>query len=171
MPPSSFFDDLEASQSQSAGMEAADSRTLRLAAHPLTEAELQSLVRYQEAFLAHVEQPSAGKDAIVTAHQLGMQASGLKETKVVELGTAMLRAYSGQRWTARRLRTRLAELEQKGDAAAAEKVGKIRDELRRVEDLEPLARRYGQGTIDLLNQHEERLVDLHARMQKVLSRA
>jgi hypothetical protein len=171
MAPSSFFDDLEASQSQSAGMEAADARTLRLAAHPLTEAELLSLVRYQEAFLAHVEQPSAGADAIGTAHQLGMQASGLTQTKVVELGNAMLRAYSGQRWTARRLRTRLAELEQRPDAASTDKAGRIRDELRRVEDLEPLARRYGQETIDLLNQHEERLVDLHARMQKILSRA
>lgn len=166
---SSFFDDL--ATSQSAGMDAADSRTLRLAAHPLTETELHALLRYQEAFLAHVELASVGDDGIVTAHQLGMQASGLKEAKVVELGNAMLRAYSGQRWTARRLRTRLAELEQGGGAASAEKARKIRDELRRIEDLEPLARRYGQGTIDLLNQHEEQLVGLHARMQKALSRA
>lgn len=165
---SSFFDDLAAPQSTS--LDAADAKTLRLATHPLTEAELQALLRYQEAFLAHAEAASNGHEAIVTAHQAGLQASGLSN-KVVELGNAMLRAYSGKRWTARKLRTRLAELEQATDAASVEKARKAREELYRIEDLEPLARRYGQGTIDLLNQHEERLVELHARMQKALSRA
>ncbi|MGZ3459421.1 MAG: hypothetical protein ACXU86_13070 [Archangium sp.] len=164
----SMFDDLEGSQS--GAMEAADSRTLRLSAHPLTEAELQALLRYQEAFLAHLERPTLEKDALAAAHQLGVQASGL-DVKVVEPGNSLLRAYGGQRWTARRLRTRLAELETQAEPASAEKARRAREELDRVEDLEPLARRYGQETIDLLNQHEERLLDLHTRMQKALHRA
>lgn len=163
----SMFDDLDVSRSGAMG--AADSRTLRLAAHPLTEAELEGLIRYQEAFLAHLELPSVDPHALTTAHELGLKASGL-EVKVVELGNAMLRAYCGQRWTARRLRTRLAELEQQSDAVSAEKAGKVRDELHRIEDLEPLARRYGQEAIDLLNPHEDRLVALHTRMQKALTR-
>jgi hypothetical protein len=163
-----MFDDLDVSQSGAMG--AADSRTLRLSAHPLTEAELEGLIRYQEAFLAHVERPSVEQHALVTAHELGLKASGLA-VKVVELGNALLRAYCGQRWTARRLRTRMAELEKQSDAVSAEKASRTRDELRRIEDLEPLARRYGQEAIDLLNQHEERLVALHTRMQKALTRA
>ncbi len=166
----SMFDDLDVSQASAMG--AADSRTLRFAAHALTEADLLGLIRYQEAFLAHVEQEQSSVDpkAFTTAHELGLKASGLA-VKVVELGNSMLRAYCGQRWTARRLRTRLAELEQQADAVAAEKAGRARDELHRVEDLEPLSRRYGQEVIDLLNQHEDHLVALHTRLQKALTRA
>jgi hypothetical protein len=163
----SMFDDIDTSQS--AGMDAADSRTLRLSTQGLTEADLQALVRYLEAFLGHADQPSVGHDGLAAAHQLGLQASGL-EMKKVDQGLAMLRAYSGNRWTARRLRTRLAELEKQTDAVSVEKAQRAREEMHRVEDLEPLARRYGQETIDLLNQHENRLVDLHTRMQKVLHR-
>jgi hypothetical protein len=164
----SLFDDLETAPT--AGMEAADAKTLRLSAHPLTPDELQSLVRYQEAYLAHAEQSSVGHDALGAAHELGLKASGL-EVKKVELGLSLLRAYSGKRWTARKLRTRLAELERQTDPVSTEKARRAREEMARVEDLDPLARRYGQETIDLLNDHEERLVDLHARMQKALSRA
>ncbi|MBM7116350.1 hypothetical protein [Archangium primigenium] len=163
----SMFDDLDASHS--AQMDTADSRTLRLAAHPLTEAELQGLLRYQEAFLAHVEAAGGEAAALVEAHDKGLAASGLA-VKVVELGTAMLRAYAGQRWTARTLRERLASLADRTDEASRERAGKIQGELRRIEDLEPLARRYGQASVDLLGAHEDRLVALHTRMQRTLTR-
>jgi hypothetical protein len=156
----SMFDDLDTQRS--AQLESADSRTLRLAAHPLTPEELEALVRYQEAFLAHAEQPSVGHEALATAHQRGLEASGMQDVRVVELGLSMVRAFCGQRWTARKVASRVGELE-------GERASKARDELRRLEDLEPLARRYGQGAIDLLRQHEERLLALHTRMQKVLS--
>lgn len=156
----SMFDDLEAERP--AQFESADARTLRLAAHPLTPEELEALVRYQEAFLAHAEQPSLGHEALSTAHQRGLEASGMKDLRVVEQGLSLLRAYCGQRWTARRIASRLVELE-------GEKASKARDELRRLEDLEPLARRYGQEATELLRQHEDRLLALHTRMQKVLS--
>jgi hypothetical protein len=161
----SLFDDLHTARS--AQFESADSRTLRLAAHPFTAEELEALVRYQEAFLAHAEQPSVGHETLSAAHQLGLQASGMEDTKVVELGLSLLRAFCGQRWTARRLGARLDELE--ADPSASEKVRKARDELRRLEDLDPLARRYGQEAIDLLRQHEDRLLALHTRMQKALT--
>ena len=161
----SMFDDIDTAPA--VGMEAADSKTLRLSHQGLSEDALASLIRYQEAYLAHAEQPSVGHEALVAAHQLGLQASGL-DLKQLEKGLSLLRAYSGKRWTARKLRTRLAELEQQTDTRSAEKAARARQEMARVEDLEPLARRYGQETLDLLNQHETRLVELHSRMQKVL---
>lgn len=165
----SMFDDID-TVAQSGLMEAADSRTLRLSAHPLTESELEGLVRYQEAFLGHMEQAAVAHDAFPTAHELGLKASGL-DLKVLEMANALVRAYCGQRWTAWKVRTRLTELEKQTDAASKEKARKARDELGRLEDLQPLARRYGQQAIDLLEQHEERLVALHTRMQKALTRA
>jgi hypothetical protein len=164
----SMFDDLDATPS--GAMDAADARTLRMSAQPLTEEYLQALIRYQEAFLTRLEGPSGGKDAVAEAHQAGLETSGL-DVKRVELGTVLLRAYSGQRWTARRLRARLVELEAQTDAESAEKAARVRTELRRIEDLEPLARRHGQEAIDLLNPHEERLVALHTRLQRALTRA
>jgi len=165
----SMFDDLDVARS--ASLDAADAKTLRLSAHPFSEDDLEAVIRYQETFLAHAERPTVGHDAIAAAHQLGLRASGLKDVKTVEWVNALLRAYCGQRWTARKLRSRLAELEKQADAASIEKARRTRDELRRIEDLEPLARRHGQEAIDLLNRHEDRLVDLHTRMQKALNRA
>ena len=163
----SVFDDLDASPS--GVMDSADARTLRLSAPLITPERLEGLVRYQEAFLAHLEGAASGAEAFTAAHERGLAASGL-DVKQVELGSSLVRAWCGQRWTARRLRERLGELERAGDEASAEKARKGREELRRVEDLEPLARRYGQEAVDLLGEHEERLVALHARMQKALVR-
>ena len=162
----SLFDDL--ASSPSGGMDAADARTLRLSAPSLTREGLEALVRYQEAFLAHAE-ATGGSEALVAAHEHGLKASGL-DVKRLELGTSLLRAYAGQRWTARRVRERLAELEKGTDATAGEKAARARTELHRLEDLEPLARRYGQPALDVLGEDEERLVALHARMQKALTR-
>ncbi|MET0402466.1 MAG: hypothetical protein ABW123_08685, partial [Cystobacter sp.] len=141
----SMFDELDATPS--GVMEAVDARTLRLSAHPLTADELQGLLRYQEAFLTRAEGPGAGPDALVEAHQAGLEASGL-DVKRVELGNSFLRAYCGQRWTAGRLRTRLGEMEARADAESTEKAAKVRTELRRIDNLEPLARRYGQESLD-----------------------
>ncbi len=163
----SLFDDLDASLS--GAMDSADARTLRLSAPSLTPEGLEALMRYQEAFLAHVEGPSGGVESLAAAHGQGLSASGLDE-KAVGLGTALLRAYSGQRWTARRVRERLGQLEQQPDEASADKARRAREELRRLEDLEPLARRYGQEAVELLDAHEERLVALHARLQRALTR-
>jgi hypothetical protein len=166
MPPS-FLDELDTLQTTD--LEAADARTLRLAAHPLTEDDLAALVRYQEAFLAHAEQPAVGHAALAAAHPIGLEASGLADTRMVEIGLALLRAFCGRRWTLQRLESRLAELERLADPASAEKAAKAREELARLRDLEPLARRYGQQNLDLLLRHEARLLALHTRMQKVLN--
>jgi hypothetical protein len=167
----SFFEDLLSGAEKTSQFEAADAKTLRLAAHPLTEEDVAALVRYQEAFLAHAETSSAAPDAIVSAHQLALQASGFEDVKIVELGLSMLRSFCGPLWTAQKLRSRLAELEKQPDAASAAKAHRIREELSRVENLDALARRYSQQAIDLLRQHEDQLISLHARMQKVLTRA
>jgi hypothetical protein len=162
---SSLFDDLSKTTTD---LQSADDKTLRLASPPLSEPELQALVRYQEDFLAHAEQPGAGPHALAEAHQLGLQAAGLKDVKAVEQGSVLLRTFCGRRWTVQRLKTRLVELEAGGDSQSAERAAKVREELERLEDLDPLMRRWGAETVALLYHHEERLLALHVRLSRVL---
>lgn len=173
---SSLFDDLSKPSERPQGfnsetttdLQSADDKTLRLASPPLSEPELQALVRYQEAFLAHAEQPGAGPEALAEAHQRGLEAAGLKDVKAVEQGSVLLRTFCGRRWTVQRLKTRLAELEAQADPKSAERAAKAREELERLEDLEPLMRRWGTETVALLCLHEERLLALHGRLTRVL---
>ena len=162
----SFFDDTN--EVAGPGMEAADDKTLRLASHPLTEQELATLIRYQEAFLA-VAESTSGSDALAKAHTEAMKASGLSDSKYVEKGLALLRAFCGQRWAVSKLKDKLKQLEPRGPEAD-ELRGRIRDELARLERTDAFVRRYGEEPITLLQKHEETLVSLHTRMTRVLSR-
>jgi hypothetical protein len=161
----SIFDD--AHESSADGVQVADDRTLRLAAHPFTEQELAGLIRYQEAFLA-VAETTPGHEALARAHAEGIKASGLAP-KHVELGQALLRAFCGQRWSAGRLRDKLKQLESRGPDTD-ELRGRIRGELARLEQTDAFVRRYGEEPIALLQKHEETLLGLHTRMTRLLSR-
>lgn len=163
---SSFFD--ATNEPLNDGVQAADDRTLRLAAHPLTEQELDALIRYQETFLA-VAEPTPGPDALARAHSEAMKASGLSDARKVELGNALLRNFSGQRWAVSKLRDKLKQLEAKG-SEADELRGRIQEELVRLDRTDGLVRRYGGETIALLLRHEEKLLGLHTRLTRVLSR-
>ncbi len=162
----SFFDDTN--EVAEPGMGAADDKTLRLASHPITEQELASLIRYQETFLA-VAEPTPGPEMLAKAHTEAMEASGLKDSKHVEKGLALLRSFCGQRWAVRKLKDKLKQLKSRGPEAD-ELRGRIRDELVRLERTDPFVRRYGEEPIALLQKHEETLVSLHTRMTRVLSR-
>jgi hypothetical protein len=162
----SFFD--APSDARTQGIEAADDRTLRLAAYPLTEQELSALIRYQETFLA-IAEPTPGSEALARAHSEAMKASGLSDARLVEMGNALLRSFCGQRWAASKLRDKLKQLEPKGPEAD-ELRGRIQEELVRLERTDNLVRRYGEETIALLLKHEETLLGLHTRMTRVLSR-
>jgi hypothetical protein len=164
MPP--FFDNWNASADP--GVQAADDRTLRLASHPLTEQELHGLIRYQEAFLA-VAEPTPGSEVLARAHAEALKASGITDARHVELGQALLRAFCGQRWAVSKLRDKLKQLESQGPEAD-ELRGRIRDELVRLERTDTFARRYGEEPIALLLKHEPKLLELHSRMTRVLSR-
>lgn len=163
---SSFFDDTN--EPLTSGVQAADDRTLRLAAHPLTEQELEALIRYQETLLA-IAEPTPGPEALTRAHAEALKASGLKDPKHVEMGSALLRSFCGQRWAVSKLRDKLKQLESRGPEAD-ELRGRIRDELLRLERTDAFARRYGEEPIALLMKHEEKLLALHTRMTRVLSR-
>jgi hypothetical protein len=162
----SFFDNW--SGTADAGAQAADDRTLRLASHPLTEQDLDALIRYQEAFLA-VAEHGTGAEVLAIAHAAGMKASGLSGPKHVELGQALLRAFCGQRWAVSKLKDKLKQLEARGPEAD-ELRARIRDEVVRMERTDTFVRRYGEEPIALLMRHEEKLVDLHTRMTRVLGR-
>jgi hypothetical protein len=162
----SFFDDTN--EVADPGIQAADDKTLRLASHLLTEQELDALIRYQEAFLA-IAEPTPGHEVLAKAHTEAMRASGLNDAKYVEQGLALLRSFCGQRWSVSKLKDKLKQLEPQGPEAD-ELRGRIRDELARLERTDAFVRRYGEEPIALLQKHEEKLVSLHTRMTRVLSR-
>jgi hypothetical protein len=162
----SFFDDTN--ESANPGIQAADDRTLRLASHPLTEQELDALIRYQETFLA-VAESTPGHEVLAKAHTEAMKASGLQDAKHMEQSLALLRSFCGQRWAVSKLKDKLKQLEPRGPEAD-ELRGRIRDELARLERTDAFVRRYGEEPIALLQKHEETLVLLHTRMTRVLSR-
>jgi hypothetical protein len=162
----SFFDDTNAPADP--GIRAADDRTLRLASHPLTEQELTALIHYQEAFLA-IAESTPGPEALARAHTEAVKASGLGDSKHAEKGLALLRSFCGQRWAVGKLRDKLKQLEPQGPDAD-ELRDRIRDELARLERTDGFVRRYGEEPIALLQKHEEKLLELHTRMAKALSR-
>ncbi|MDY7231118.1 hypothetical protein [Hyalangium rubrum] len=163
---SSFFDDTH--ELVTTDMQAADDRTLRLAAVPLTEQELEGLIRYQETFLSIAEH-TPGAEALARAHTEALKASGLPDARRVEQGNAILRTFSGQRWGIHKLKDKLKQLESQGPEAD-ELRERIREELTRLERTDGFSRRYGEELLKLLQKHEEQLVKLHTRMTGVLSR-
>jgi hypothetical protein len=163
---SSFFDDTN--EPRTTQMDAADDRTLRLAVHPFTEQEVAGLLRYQEAFLA-IAEPTPGPEALARAHTEALKASGLTDAKRVEQGNALLRTFCGQRWGVYKLREKLQQLEPRGPEAEVLR-DRIREELARLERTDAFARRYGEQALALIEAHEEKLVALHTRMTRVLSR-
>jgi hypothetical protein len=148
-----------------------DSRTLRLASPPLDDAQLEALLRYQRAFLAHAEprRPAGPLSAALLseAHAAGLAASGL-DVKQVERGSALLRAFAGRRWTLQRVRTRYAELQGEQTSRAAEQRARVEEELARLESLQELEQRYGSELVSRLLAREAELVDLHTRLGGLL---
>lgn len=170
----SFFDDHGyqdvPNRETGTNLSAADDRTLRMAMPPVDGALLDALVRYQEAFLADAGS-DRGSDALARAHALAQAASGL-DARTLEQGIAMLRAFGGRRWTARKLDDKLRQLETDGgsDASAEELRARVRDELGKQErETVALGRRYGEATLTLLREREALLLDLHTRMTGLLS--
>ena len=166
-----FPDDPDSTPHASAEISAADDRTLRMASPPLDAAQLAGLVRYQEAFLAEAE-PALAAGAppaavLPSAHEKGLAASGLS-LKDVERGSALLRAFSGRRWTLQRILERYRQLEGDGTPQAEERRARVEEELARLQNLDDLQRRYGAETLALLMRAEKQLVPLHARLVRVL---
>jgi hypothetical protein len=172
MAPSLFddagFQDVRNTE-RSSNMEAADDRTLRMAYLPVDGPLLDSLVRYQRAYLSHAE-AGQGTDALGAAHTEALKASGL-DARTAEQGTAMLRAFSGRRWAARKFQDKLRQVEGQTGPKAEELRTRILEELTKQERAtEALGRRYGADTLALLRAREPELLELHTRMTRLLSR-
>ncbi len=148
-----------------------DSRTLRLASPPVDDAQLEALLRYQQAYLAHAESRRAAGPltaAVITeAHEAGLAASGL-DVKAVERGSALLRAFAGKRWTLQRVRTRYAELKREQTQRAAEQRARVEEELARLESLQELEQRHGAEVVARLLGREAEIVELHTRLGALL---
>jgi hypothetical protein len=169
----SLFDDLGfqdvRNAERSSNLDAADDRTLRMAAMPVDEPLLDALVRYQEAYLTHAE-AGQGTEALGRAHTEALAASGL-DSRTAEQGTALLRAFSGRRWAAQKFQDKLRQLEGATGPQVEELRKRVREELTNQERAtEALARRYGDSTLALLRAREAVLVGLHTRMTRLLSR-
>ncbi|QSQ26177.1 hypothetical protein JY651_15120 [Pyxidicoccus parkwayensis] len=153
----------------SANLEAADDRTLRMAAPRVDAGLLDALVRYQRTWLSHAE-AGQGAEALVRAHTEALAASGLT-LKTVEQGIAMLRAFCGRRWAVRKFEDKLRQVEGANSPDVEDLRERIREELTKQERAtEGLARRYGEDALTLLRAREAELVDLHTRTTRLLSR-
>ena len=154
---------------RSSNMDAADDRTLRMAALPVDGRLLDALVLYQRTYLSHAE-AGQGTDTLDRAHTEALKASGL-DSKTAEQGSAMLRAFSGRRWSAQKFQDKLRQVEGRTGPEAEELRTRIREELTKQERAtEALGRRYGPDTLALLRAREPELVDLHTRLTRLLSR-
>lgn len=170
---SSLFDDAGFQDirnfERSTNLDAADDRTLRMAALPLDGPMLDGLVRYQETWLSHAE-AGQGSEALAKAHTEALAACGLSQ-KTVELGIAMLRAFSGRRWALRQFQDKLRQLEGRSGPEVDELRTRLNEELLKQERATgDLARRYGAENLALLRTREDVLVDLHTRVTRLLSR-
>jgi hypothetical protein len=162
----SYFDELNAAVTRE--VLAADDRTLRLAAAPLTGEEVAGLLRYQEAFLG-ISEADRSPEGLARAHREALKAGGLPEARRVDQGNAILRTFAGQRWAAGKLQDKLKHLEAQGGPQAQEQHQRIQGDLAKLEQRTALlARRYGDETLALLRQHEARILALHVRMSQVL---
>jgi hypothetical protein len=146
-----------------------DARTLRLASTTLDPEQLEALLRYQRAYLAHAEarRPASGVPVpsalIAEAHAAGLGASGLG-VKDVERGAALLRAFAGKRWTLQQVKARYAQLQAEPGPRAAEKRARVEEELARLESTQELEWRHGSELISLLRSREAEILDLHTRL-------
>jgi hypothetical protein len=154
-----------------APLDAADARTLALAAGTLDDAMLDRYVRHQEVYLAaaedalHKGQPYA--TALTEAHRLAEQASGLTPRNEGAL-MAAVRAFCTVRHAVALLDRKLARLEAQG--APESERAEVRSERARLDAMVPLEQRYGAEALARLKARETTLMGLHERTTRLLSR-
>lgn len=130
---------------------AADDRTLRLAAPEVTVERLDRYLAFQRALDAV---PLSADPAVVAqAHAEAVRTSGLSAREVGEID-AVARDFSGRRVVARRLRQKL-------ESAGPELRARLERELRGRDDDGAIERRYGRQALEALLAREEALRALH----------
>jgi hypothetical protein len=154
-------------------LEAADHRTLRLAAPLVTVERLEQLVRYQRAWLLALRRLGPGHGgSFAAAQQEALAHAGLSVREQGEL-EAIVRDFCGKRWSLRTLEERRRHLLSKQarkelSDAEAEKLERLSSELLKLDVMPALERRYGAEAIGLLRAREEELLALHQEIGQAL---
>lgn len=161
---------------------AEDDRTLRLAAPFFTLDEVDQFIRYQETLRdrlmtspIHADQWSQHLSA---AHQDALAESGLSVARHAQI-SSVVSQFTTRRSSVRRLRAKqeeirrcIAEAEAAGNDPLPEHLEldhRISSDLARLDSIAPLERRYGKDAIDALRAREDRLVELHSSVSKLLA--
>lgn len=134
-------------------LDAADARTLRLAAPEITVERLDRYLAFQRAMAA--VPLSADPALVAAAHAEAVHKSGLSAREVGEID-AVVRDFSGRRAVVRRVRQRL-------EGAGPEQRARLEQELRGRDDDGAVERRYGRPALEALLAREEALLALHLR--------
>ena len=155
------------------GVEAADARTLRLAAPLVTAERLAGYIRYLEAFqslLSATPIRGSGDAAhVADSHRRAQLDSGVDLDCFGPL-SALVADFAAKRGTVQALRRRLDELsEREGDLGLLERTEAIRKELIRLDTLAALERRYGAEAMALLMEHESLLIRLQSEVTRALA--
>jgi hypothetical protein len=132
-------------------LDAADDRTLRLAAPEVTVERLDRYLAFQRALAA--VPLSADPAAVARVHAEAVRSSGLSAREVGEID-AVARDFAGRRAVTRRLRERL-------EGAGPELRARLEQELRGRDDDGAVERRYGRPALEALLAREEALLALH----------
>ena len=131
--------------------DAADLRSLRLAAPEVTVARLDRYLAFQRAMTA--VPLSADPRAVAAAHAEAVKVSGLSAREVGELD-AVVRDFCGRRAVVRRVRRRM-------EAADPPVRDRLEQELASRDDDGAVERRYGRQALEALLAREEALLALH----------
>lgn len=162
-------------------MLAADDRTLRLAAPPVTPEQVDRFVAYQRSLQERLEVPTLRTEQwdqhLAAAHQSALEQSGLTHAAQTQL-SGIASKFCTQRASVRTLRRKQAELRRAiaeieadgGDVPEADQAldQRLTTELLRLEPLGALERRYGAEAIAALVSREDELLTLHAALNRLL---
>lgn len=163
-------------------MLAADDRTLRLAVPYFTSEEVDRFLRYQEALRdrlmaspIHADQWHAHFSG---AHEDALADSGLTVQRHAQVASVASQ-FATRRASARRLREkqaelrkRIAETEARGDDVSPDDLEldhRLATELAKLELTAPLERRFGKEAIEALKAREERLLELHTAVSRLIT--
>lgn len=150
-----------------------DDRTLRLTVPLFTPELLGKYLEFQETSLAHAESGTVDEQRLAAAHRIGVEKTGLTSEQVGTIGN-IVRAFAGTLWTISHLERRLGEIRERLTSGNSPSVASDEDlqkrlnlELTRLKNLGQLVSRYGRPTIEVMQQHEKRIVALHERTGRV----
>lgn len=164
-------------------VQAADDRTLRLAAPSFTVDEVVRFLRYQAALRDQLKaaplRADQWNDHVSHAHEAALALSGLTGSRHAQLN-AVASQFATRRSSLRRLKQRQEELRlaRAGLKARGKDVPsdqqeleqRLASEVARLEPLAPLERRFGKQSVAALCAHEEELLELFSDVSRLLAR-